>query len=59
MAECQDAIANGANVNAGDPDARGATALHMASRNGHIAVVRLLLDENAQVQCTDRNGEAP
>ena len=35
---------------AGEVDARGNTALHLAAANGHLAVVETLLAHGAKVQ---------
>ncbi|KAI1180646.1 hypothetical protein F4777DRAFT_528793 [Nemania sp. FL0916] len=47
-----------ANVNSRDPK-YGETALHLASRNGHIEVVDLLLSRHAAVNLEGRNGLSP
>lgn len=44
-------------VNAGDYDKR--TALHLASGEGHIDVIKLLIQHNADVNCEDRFGNRP
>jgi ankyrin repeat protein len=43
-----------ADVNA--PDQSGETALHLAARGGHEAVVRLLLEYRADVNAPDQSG---
>lgn len=40
-------------------DDRGCTGLHMASANGHIQVVQLLLDESADVTAGNAEGNTP
>lgn len=37
-------------------DNRGRTALHLAAENGHEMVVRLLLENGADVNATEDNG---
>ena len=32
----------------------GKTALHMAACNGHVAIIRLLLEKNADVDICDK-----
>lgn len=34
----------------------GFTALHMAARHGHVAVVRFLLEAGAKLDCRDQMG---
>ena len=57
----QDLIAqlldHGVDVDTGDYDKR--TALHLASSEGHVGVVELLLSRNANVNTTDRMGFSP
>merc|ERR1711963_1102291 len=37
----------------------GKTSLHQASKNGHLKVVKLLVENNAEVNAKDENGETP
>ncbi len=48
----------GADVNAGSGITK-ATALHMAARQGHLAVAKMLLDCGADVDVQDRKGTTP
>ena len=41
-------LAQGANVGRSDPD--GFTSLHLASENGHLDAVRLLVDAGADIE---------
>jgi ankyrin repeat protein len=42
-----------------DPDENGGTALHTAAWAGSSACVRLLLDHNANINCTGKHGRSP
>jgi hypothetical protein len=57
-AQSGDAIADGAKVNA---TAYGPawTPLHLAARDGHLAVVKLLVANGAKVNTKDRAGDRP
>ncbi len=48
----------GAEVNAGSGITQ-ATALHMAARQGHLAIAQMLLDCGASLEVRDRKGETP
>jgi hypothetical protein len=50
----------GADVNEADIDNRGATPLHAAAQNGHLVVLRCLLEEfGADVHQADDDGDLP
>ena len=51
-------IDNGANVNAARTD-NGGTALHSAIFQGHLEVVRLLIQKNANKSATTFDGITP
>jgi hypothetical protein len=40
-------------------NAKGATGLHLASQYGHLGVVSILLDEGAEIDTKDEDGETP
>jgi ankyrin repeat protein len=42
-----------------DPVSQGRTALHCACKNGHLEVVKLLVDHGASIEATDNNGMTP
>lgn len=46
-------------VDANHQDSYGATALHLAAQNGHVAVARLLLDCSASIDAVDIRGRTP
>merc|ERR1712166_1597930 len=50
------AIGCGANINMPDEERFGATALHMAASNGHAKAVKLLADNEANIQELDEDG---
>ena len=50
-------LTNGVDVNTADYDKR--TALHLASSQGHVEVVEFLLENQADVNFTDRMGFSP
>jgi len=52
-------IENGYNVNRVFSSYSNETQLHRAARNGHIAVVRLLIESGAKVNQQDGNGKTP
>jgi hypothetical protein len=52
-------IENGYNVNRVFSSYSNETQLHRAARNGHIAVVRLLVEAGAKVNQQDGNGKTP
>ena len=52
--EAEEALRNGANVNAKDEDGR--TALHLAAFNGHADIVEALLRHGADVNAKDKDG---
>ena len=57
IVECRRLIeTGGANVNENDRGWYERTALHWASYNGHLDVVRLLLTEGADITIADNNG---
>ena len=57
MVECRRLIETGeANVNENDRGWYERTALHWASYNGHLDVVRLLLTEGADITIADNDG---
>lgn len=45
------------NVEATDKD--GWTPLYLAAKNGHEAIVQLLLEKEANVEATDKDGRTP
>ena len=57
VGELRELVAEGADVNGGDYDAR--TALHLGSAEGHVAVVEFLVAHGAEVNCKDRWGGTP
>ena len=57
LAEIKALVARGGSVNAADYDGR--SALHLASAEGHDAVVEYLVDEKADVLARDRWGADP
>lgn len=54
LAECQGLIERGADVNK-----PGWAPLHYAATNGHLAVMQLLIDENAYLDAESPNGSTP
>lgn len=54
LAVCQKLIARDADVNK-----TGWTPLHYAATGGHLAIVRLLLDEHAYIDAASPNGSTP
>jgi ankyrin repeat protein len=42
-----------------DPGSQGRTALHCACKNGHLEVVKLLVEHGASIAATDNNGLTP
>jgi len=54
LAECQGLIEKGADVNK-----PGWAPLHYAATNGHLAVMQLLIDENAYLDAESPNGSTP
>ena len=54
LAECQGLIEQGADVNK-----PGWAPLHYAATNGHLAVMQLLIDENAYLDAESPNGSTP
>ena len=50
-------ISNGANVNAGKQD--DWTPIHLSARNGHLEVVKLLLEHGADVRMLNDEGRTP
>jgi ankyrin repeat protein len=42
-----------------DPESQGRTALHCACKNGHLEVVKLLVEHGASIEATDNNGLTP
>jgi ankyrin repeat protein len=50
-------LGRGAAVN--DPNNRGVAPLHMASREGHLEVVRLLLEHGADLNAYNKAGQTP
>ena len=54
LAECQGLIERGADVNKS-----GWAPLHYAATNGHLAVMQLLIDENAYLDAESPNGSTP
>jgi ankyrin repeat protein len=55
--QLRQALANGANVNAGD--AIGRSALSLAARNGDVAMIEALLDAGAKIEAADPIGFTP
>ncbi|MBH9576847.1 ankyrin repeat domain-containing protein [Inhella proteolytica] len=53
----QAAIAGGASKDAATPF--GFTALHIAATAGHLPIVRLLVDNGADIDCRDSHGLSP
>ena len=49
----------GININWQDPDSQNLTALHGACRNGHLEIVKLLVEHGAFIEATDDNGITP
>ena len=54
LAECQGLIERGADVNK-----PGWAPLHYAATNGHLAVMQLLIEENAYLDAESPNGSTP
>jgi len=54
LAECQGLIEKGADVNK-----PGWAPLHYAATNGHLAVMQLLIEENAYLDAESPNGSTP
>ena len=54
LAECQGLIEKGSDVNK-----PGWAPLHYAATNGHLAVMQLLIDENAYLDAESPNGSTP
>ena len=54
LAECQGLIERGADVNKS-----GWAPLHYAATNGHLAVMQLLIEENAYLDAESPNGSTP
>ncbi|KAJ8722652.1 hypothetical protein PYW07_003832 [Mythimna separata] len=59
LAELQQYIANNKNVSIDDKDENGTTALMLASENGRVAAVRLLLASGADAGAADADGWTP
>ena len=55
----EEALLNGANLDAAEELHGGDTALHVAARQGHLAVVRVLLDAGATIDVRDCFGRTP
>jgi ankyrin repeat protein len=49
----------GVDIDWRDPESKGRTALHRACRNGHLEVVKLLVEHGASIEATDNNGMTP
>lgn len=50
---------HGMDIDWHDPSSQGRTALHCACENGHLEVVKLLVDHGASIEVTDNNGTTP
>ena len=48
-----------AKANVGAKDSNGNSALHLAARRGHVAVVKLLLENNANANATNNCKQTP
>jgi len=60
LAGVEEALRNGANVDGRSPEwACHETCLHAASRNGHFAIVRVLLDAGADTEARDTSEGTP
>lgn len=55
--QLEEMLSSGVDVNTGDYDNR--TALHLASGEGHVDIVKILLQRGANVNCVDRMGFSP
>ncbi|XP_035661357.1 ankyrin repeat and death domain-containing protein 1A-like isoform X1 [Branchiostoma floridae] len=52
-------VKRGADVNVGDPDRQGNSALHQAVLKGHADVVQLLLNAGSQINIKNQDGDTP
>lgn len=50
-------IKNGADINL--PDQKGRTPLHVSLENGHLFVMKILMEYNAEVNLMDKDGKTP
>jgi ankyrin repeat protein len=55
VSSCKFLLEKAVNVNAVD-DKRGYTALHIASTNGHVSIIPLLIKAGADINIQDRSG---